>query len=1262
MTPPSGADTRHHRGTIVNNENAGGTAQPRSVSTCEVSTSENPRLPLMVDIMSGPNSPLTKGFIMAQWRALPIDRLFGEHHDISDITVQAELHEHFKEADFMWAAIDCSTKTMARTIPSKIQGKRLPPPLRSHEYPMGLPGLQGSDKERVTTDNDASEFVLSELKLHQARSGVSGRENPQNSLHWSTPTEIDMWNSGSWQDTLYHACCLQGTRRKRQKIRHDIEEILCWSGMKCRHMHHPDEWEPIKNGDGTTFYPSHEEAEYTANLVFHIVVAASVWACRVGKAVIKIPRLPTVTTVGDKISWLQLDSRASREWAMIPMALAIGLNIGSFVSQKALEALPTRKVIQPTMKEPMGTEDFYVGQGNHQHRQPTGKWASPFLEGQDGTKEECLIQYGNHLRYSGLVDEVWELKGKRLWCDCPYTEACVADILIAAVYEEFSSRGSKQQGEAEPRRKMPRRGDSKWTGRALTTLVATSGNIGRAAAVAWDQVVRHPPLIAPEGLRWPQESVIHAFQSHYPEGFFDGFTFPFIEDIVNTSPFVDYANWKQAKGEILGQQQPPQLIGKSTTRKARGGQGIQIGAFAHKAAVPPVVSFGLQPDEHFKETRSVAAKPLPNERPCTTDPDLSYAAEMMVARRETITSSRWEAVHAVKQLKHRWRSVTGFLRRKQRPTLLGVTRDRDIGLIPLLAVLMFWPDVFFAIHLIHGFPAVGHCEWSGVYPRREVSPSERFDVFKDAEESNERLKAKMRPGKDDDIILTKSMQDVEKGFASNPVRLADMESTLEASKYRFIRRFVITQSTGKSRIIDDAADGGQSDVSTDENALCFCSATQPAHHMEAIQGYMKQAGMAWPQGPEGRMQTAGEDWPDAYRYTPMNPTEAEACIVIWWHPQWNCAVAQRYNGLLFGLPNAVTSFNRWSRLAEAMARRLLMVLMSMYFDDATMQDWAGSIHETQKCVGEFMKLMGSPWASAKSQPGGDQGDFLGLIHDLTEVQKGTIRFWPREALVKKVTSIIHVARESGLQSGVAAKLYGICNFLETGMFARVGRAGLTAIRERQYDHQIAITLEIGSSFNLLCDLFKMQPRREYWLVASCFSRILVASDAAYENGRGSAGFLAVLNPGTPNELRVGRVIDIPPEVYQLWGDRKTYIAQLELLAVFVAVVELAGLVRRSHGLWCIDNVAALMALVKGCSGVSSMDQMAKTIHLGTFSLEAQAYYEYVESKANWSDEISREGMKGRWAAKNKFSTRHCGVATLLLQLPSIAIVVVFGFL
>ena len=39
-------------------------------------------------------------------------------------------------------------------------------------------------------------------------------------------------------------------------------------------------------------------------------------------------------------------------------------------------------------------------------------------------------------------------------------------------------------------------------------------------------------------------------------------------------------------------------------------------------------------------------------------------------------------------------------------------------------------------------------------------------------------------------------------------------------------------------------------------------------------------------------------------------------------------------------PSAVTSFSRYSRLMEALGRRLCGVLLSMYFDDATIQDWA----------------------------------------------------------------------------------------------------------------------------------------------------------------------------------------------------------------------------------------------------------------------------------------------------------------------------------
>ena len=45
---------------------------------------------------------------------------------------------------------------------------------------------------------------------------------------------------------------------------------------------------------------------------------------------------------------------------------------------------------------------------------------------------------------------------------------------------------------------------------------------------------------------------------------------------------------------------------------------------------------------------------------------------------------------------------------------------------------------------------------------------------------------------------------------------------------------------------------------------------------------------------------------------------------------------QQCSALLFGLPLAVTSFNRYSRLMEALGRRFTYSLTSMYFDDANL--------------------------------------------------------------------------------------------------------------------------------------------------------------------------------------------------------------------------------------------------------------------------------------------------------------------------------------
>ena len=52
--------------------------------------------------------------------------------------------------------------------------------------------------------------------------------------------------------------------------------------------------------------------------------------------------------------------------------------------------------------------------------------------------------------------------------------------------------------------------------------------------------------------------------------------------------------------------------------------------------------------------------------------------------------------------------------------------------------------------------------------------------------------------------------------------------------FRLIKRFVITQASGKKRVIDDAASGGQSLLSQDGNKLQFCSALQPCAHVQTL--------------------------------------------------------------------------------------------------------------------------------------------------------------------------------------------------------------------------------------------------------------------------------------------------------------------------------------------------------------------------------------------------------------------------------------------
>ena len=410
--------------------------------------------PYMVDVFSGPNAPLAVAFEYCGWRADTLDKAITGSDDLNNPVRQSTLADQVKRAAFVSAAFDCSTKSRAREIPRNFgDGSRAPEPLRSQKHPEGLPSIKGEARKRVDKDNEVTDFMLGLLEDHDLQGGGSVRENPLRSLHWWLAKEQEMMASGRWKDKTYAACVLHGARRKQQRLRHNIGEIDNWPPMDCKHIHDPQEWEPHE-GLGGKYWPSREEAEYTAALAFYIAISVSWWAMRRGYAKMKIPKLPRIENSGDKRPWLKIHPKALREWAMLPMALGLGID------PPHAGGIPVRRSTDEVHQHSPGggskdlpPDHVYVGQGRGPHELQRSKWASPFVPGSHGTATECVCFYLDHLRKTELLGDIHELLGKTLVSDQKPGEPCIKDALAAEVY---ASNGKTAAQDTEARSEAAR--------------------------------------------------------------------------------------------------------------------------------------------------------------------------------------------------------------------------------------------------------------------------------------------------------------------------------------------------------------------------------------------------------------------------------------------------------------------------------------------------------------------------------------------------------------------------------------------------------------------------------------------------------------------------------------------------------------------------------------------------------------------------------------------------------------------------------------
>ena len=422
------------------------------------------------------------------------------------------------------------------------------------------------------------------------------------------------------------------------------------------------------------------------------------------------------------------------------------------------------------------------------------------------------------------------------------------------------------------------------------------------------------------GSRWPKiGTVFLAFRKLFPAAWFEEFKFPLIEDLINQPPFSSFPSWLSDCGLDWDQPLGPHNAGRQAMLVQRHAEGQQARAHSHRAALPPLFPFGLTPDEHFQQALHRAQLPLPFEHAPVLDQDLQFAAYLHAKVRGHLRRWRQQAVGSLRELKQRWQGVTAMLRSRQEPAIQQVTKDRDLGLTALLLLLTSWADTGYPFGLIRGLLAVGYAPAYGVFPSQPAYPLTLDDVLSGWQAHNKNILSQLRPGRNDEFLLKQSIVDAEKGFCTFPMSRTALLQTIQGQAHRLIPRCAITQSSGRQRVIDNADTGGQSERSQDANKLQLCSPFRPAQQIALAMQYMTheelqaaQASDAW--------QTGGEDWPDAYRHSPMSRQECLGCVVTFWHHEWQTPAFQLYGGLLFGLPLAVTSFNRYSKLVESLGR------------------------------------------------------------------------------------------------------------------------------------------------------------------------------------------------------------------------------------------------------------------------------------------------------------------------------------------------------
>ena len=550
---------------------------------------------------------------------------------------------------------------------------------------------------------------------------------------------------------------------------------------------------------------------------------------------------------------------------------------------------------------------------------------------------------------------------------------------------------------------------------------------------------------------------------------------------------------------------------------------------------------------------------------------------------------------------------------------------------------------------VKGFKVWGDIESSGVF--KEITMKDRLareaaiKSFIDSEEAAEAADDLIRtpPPFKAEKILHETKEEQKKGWLKDFLSKQEMDRIFGRGGWRFVPRFLISQSL-RDRLIDDAKRGKQNyatimgdtifTISLDFMAECLYIMTEELMEMlEAETGTRPTSLPSW-----FNLGMALDDLPDAYKGCPIDPEHARACAVAIWHSEQNDWVFAIPRTMVFGLASAVNAFNRLPTMTTAAARRMLAVPAGAFFDDVVVFDSSSSQGSGSRASNFILRAVGAPPSKEKAIPWGQHRTWLGMSTCTAEVaEEGTATVQAKDANIHSLDrSLTKAIATMSISTAEASKARGQAGWTGSLAAGKCGRTGTEVLKRHQYGDDAKLTEEEAQELTFLKAIASAWPAKTLQVWGRKKEPVLVYSDASYEPGTDITPRLGwVVFPGK-GSTPLGRSADVPLATYDSWIERRQQIFPAEAVAPLAVLLEHPEELRGRGIFFFIDNEAAVAACIRGASRCDDVGLIVQAIQWEALNLGCRCWFEWIDSKSNPSDGLSRDGLEDEWTLRQNW--------------------------